>query len=383
MTTLAAPTDVPAGLRGVVVSDTSIGDVRGDEGFYHYRGYSAVELARTHTFADASHLVLEGHLPCPHDRAAFLGELAERSTPPSTVRELLPVLARAGTAFRPLTGLQSALAVLAGGQEPTWGADPARRRADALAVCAVTPTVLAGLHRLRRGLEPVAPRTDLHGAAQWLYLLTAEEPAPRTVAALEPYLVATIDHGFNASTFTARVAASAGADVASAVVAAISTFTGPLHGGAPDRALEALDAIGSPEHADAWVRARLDAGERIMGFGHAVYRTGDPRAAMLREAAHGLRDAADDEGRALVDLAVAVEQRVEAVLAERHPGRELRANVEFWAGVVMALCGVPRSMFTPTFAVSRVVGWSAHVLEQAGKGKLIRPAARYVGAPRR
>ena len=262
-------------------------------------------------------------------------------------------------------------------QEPTWGAEPSRRREDALAVCAVTPTVLAALHRLRHGLEPVEPRPDLHGAAQWLHLLSGTEPEPRVAAALEPYLVATIDHGFNASTFTGRVAASAGADVASSVVAAISTFTGPLHGGAPDRALEALDEIGSEDRADAWVRARLDAGERIMGFGHAVYRAADPRAVMLRDVAHGLRD----RDPALVDLATTVEQRVEAVLAERHPGRELRTNVEFWAGVVMSLCGVPRSMFTPTFAVSRVVGWSAHVLEQASAAKLIRPAARYVGPP--
>jgi citrate synthase len=294
---------------------------------------------------------------------------------------VLPALARAGTAFRPLAGLQAALAVLAADQEPTWGAEPARRREDALAVCAVTPTVLAALHRLRHGLEPVEPRADLHGAAQWLHLLSGTEPEPRLAAALEPYLVATIDHGFNASTFTGRVAASAGADVASSVVAAISTFTGPLHGGAPDRALEALDEIGTADRADAWVRARLDAGERIMGFGHAVYRTADPRAVMLREVARGLRDHADERGRALVDLATTVEQRVEAVLAERHPGRELRTNVEFWAGVVMALCGVPRSMFTPTFACSRVVGWSAHVLEQAAAAKLIRPAARYVGPP--
>jgi citrate synthase len=194
------------------------------------------------------------------------------------------------------------------------------------------------------------------------------------VRALERYHVATVDHGFNASTFTARVVASTGADLAAAVVAAIGAFSGPLHGGAPDRALASLDAIGSPDRIDAWVRARLEAGDRIMGFGHAVYRVEDPRAVLLRETAREL-------GGDLVDFACAVEDRVVALLAELRPGRALYANVEFYAGVVMELCGIPRDMFTPTFAVSRVVGWAANVLEQARERRIIRPAARYVGPP--
>ena len=242
---------------------------------------------------------------------------------------------------------------------------------------AVTPTVLAALHRLRHGREPVAPRDDLHGGAAWLHLLGTEVPDPEAAAAVERYLIATIDHGFNASTFTARVAASAGTDVASAVTAAIGTFVGPLHGGAPDRALEALDEIGTVDRIEPYVRAKLDARDRIMGFGHAVYRTADPRAVMLRDVATSLRHRPGGE---IVDLALEVEARTEALLAERQPGRALRANVEFWAGVVMHLAGIPREMFTPTFAVSRVVGWCAHVLEQAGTSTIIRPSARYVGA---
>jgi citrate synthase len=194
------------------------------------------------------------------------------------------------------------------------------------------------------------------------------------VAALEPYLVSTVDHGFNASTFTARVVASSGADVVSAIAAAIGAFSGPLHGGAPDRALATIDEIGTPDRIDEWIRAKVLAGDKIMGFGHAVYRTEDPRARMLREIGVGL-------GGDLIDFATAVERRVVEILAELKPGRELHTNVEFYAGVVMELCGVPRSMFTPTFAVSRVVGWCANVLEQAQGGKIIRPAARYVGPP--
>jgi citrate synthase len=243
-----------------------------------------------------------------------------------------------------------------------------------LLVCAVTPTILAALYRLRQGQEPLEPRADLTAAANWLYLVTGQEPDAVKASAIEQYLISTIDHGFNASTFTARVVASAGADVVSAVVAAIGAFSGPLHGGAPDRALASLDEIGTPDRIDAWVRARVSAGDRIMGFGHAVYSTEDPRSLMLRDIARGL-------GGDLVDFATTVEQRIVEVLAELKPGRNLYANVEFYAGVVMELCGLPRAMFTPTFTVSRVVGWSANILEQTAEAKIIRPAARYVGPP--
>lgn len=186
------------------------------------------------------------------------------------------------------------------------------------------------------------------------------------------YLTSTIDHGFSASTFAARVVTSAGSDVASAVCAAVGTFAGPLHGGAPDRALDALDEIGTADRARGWVRERVAAGERIMGFGHAVYRTTDPRAAMLREIALGL-------GGPLADLAVRVEEEVVAALSELKPGRELHTNVEYYAGVVMEQCGVPREMFTPTFATARVVGWGAHILEQTASPRIFRPSARYTG----
>jgi citrate synthase len=239
-------------------------------------------------------------------------------------------------------------------------------------ICAVTPTILAALHRIRAGLEPLEPRADLSTAANWLYLITGEVPDAQRAGAIERYLISTMDHGFSASTFTARVVASSGSDVVSAVAAAIGAFAGPLHGGAPDRALDGLDEIGTIDRVDEWVRAKVLAGDRIMGFGHAVYRTEDPRALMLRDIATGI-------GGDLVDFATAVERRVVDILAELKPGRVLYANVEFYAGVVMELCGVPRPMFTPTFAVSRVVGWCANILEQASGSKIIRPAARYVG----
>jgi citrate synthase len=373
--------DVPAGLRDVVVTSTELGDVRGAEGFYHYRGYSAIDLARSRTLEDVWFLFAEGRLPDTDEGREFAEHVATLRPLPDEVREVLPAIARAGSKFTPLAGLRTALSLLAAARDlpPVWDSTPARRRADALLVSAVTPTILAALHRLRAGLQPLEPRADLSAAANWLYSVTGEIPDENQVSAVESYLIATVDHGFNASTFTARVVASTGSDVVSAVAAAIGAFVGPLHGGAPDRALDSLDEIGSPDKIDAWARAKVAADDRIMGFGHAVYRTEDPRARMLREIALDL--AARGFAPELAEFAVTVEQRIVDVLAELKPGRQLYANVEFYAGVVMEQCGIPRSMFTPTFAASRVIGWSANVVEQASGGKVIRPAARYVGPP--
>ncbi|MYZ07662.1 citrate synthase [Streptomyces sp. SID2999] len=365
---------VPRGLAGVVVTDTEIGDVRGAEGFYHYRQYSAVELARTRGFEDVWHLLVHGDLPDPGQRAAFTAEVAGLRQLPDEVREALPAVAAAGRVAGPLAGLRTALSLLgaARGFRPVYDIDAGRRRADTLAACAAVPTLLTALYRLGQGREPVEPRVDLSYAANYLYMLTGEEPQARQARAVEQYLISTIDHGFNASTFTARVIASTGADVAACLVGALGALSGPLHGGAPSRALDTLDAIGTPDRIDPWVRERVLAGDRIMGFGHAVYRTEDPRSRMLREIALGF-------GGPRAGFAVEVERHVEAILAELKPGRELHTNVEFYAGVVMELCGLPREMFTPTFAAGRVVGWSANILEQAADPKIIRPVARYVG----
>ncbi|GHE35050.1 citrate synthase [Streptomyces longispororuber] len=371
----ATPVEVPRGLAGVVVTETRLGDVRGREGFYHYRQYSAVELARTRGFEDVWYLMFHGELPDPARRAAFAKQTAALRHLPEDVRAALPAIARAGTLSGPLAGLRTALSLFGAskGFRPVYDIDGDRRRADALAASAVVPTLLTALYRLGQGLDPVEPRDDLSYAANYLYMLTGAEPDEDRARAIEQYLISTIDHGFNASTFTARVIASTGADVAACLGGAVGALSGPLHGGAPSRALDTLDAIGTPDRIDEWIRERVLAGERIMGFGHPVYRTEDPRSRMLRGIAQRF-------GGELVEFAVEVERQVEAILAELKPGRELHTNVEFYAGVVMELCGLPREMFTPTFASARVVGWSANILEQAEDSKIIRPAARYVGA---
>jgi citrate synthase len=205
-------------------------------------------------------------------------------------------------------------------------------------------------------------------------MLEGEEPDADRARALEQYWISTIDHGFNTSTFTARVIASTRADVGAAIVGALGALSGPLHGGAPGRVWEMLDEIGTPERADEWLRAKLERGERIMGFGHAVYRTEDPRSRLLREVAERL-------GGPRVELARHVEERSLALLRELRPGHELYTNVEFYASIVLEAVGLPPDLFTPTFALSRMVGWSAHILEQLKDPRIMRPAAQYVGPP--
>jgi citrate synthase len=292
------------------------------------------------------------------------------------VRRLLPRLAPAGDGAAPLDALRTALSFACAdrGLLPVYDLDAAARRRDALFVCAQVPTLVAALWRLRCGRAPIDPDPSLGLAADYLRMLGLDGVRPDRARAIEQYWIATIDHGFNASTFTARVIAGTGADLGACVVGAIGALSGPLHGGSPSRALETLDAIGSPERIDEWVRARVGAGERMMGFGHAVYRTEDPRAALLRDIAHRL-------GGERAAFARRVEERVLAILAERKPDRAIHTNVEFYAGVLMEAAGIDRTLFTPTFAASRVIGWAANVLEQAASGTIIRPGARYVGPP--
>ncbi|HEX2849635.1 MAG TPA: citrate/2-methylcitrate synthase, partial [Acidimicrobiales bacterium] len=297
----------PPGLKGVIVAETALGDVRGTEGFYHYRQYSATELAERRAFEDVWHLMLFGDLPSGADRDAFAAEVAPLRLLPSGVRDVLPALAAATT---PMAGLRTAMSHLAAlsSPEPSLHAPSDRLRREALRLTAAVPTIVAALHRLRLGEEPVAPRADLGHAAGYLYMLTGQEPSPALARALEQYLILALDHGFNASTFTSRVVTSTGADLGGAIVAALSALSGPLHGGAIDRALETLDAIGTPDRAAAWVRDAVERGETIMGFGHPVYRTADPRSVMLRSIARSL-------GGPRAELAVRVETEVERSLA--------------------------------------------------------------------
>lgn len=364
--------DVPPGLNGVAVADTAIGTVHGDEGFYHYRRYDATELARSVGFEEVWYLFEHGELPTGVELDRFRSEVEPLRDLPADLGPLIEAAARTGGS--PLAQLRTVLSATQQviGLAPMLDLGVDERRRQARSIAALTPTVLAALHHAAAGTEIPTPMPGLDHAASYLRAVTGRTPSAAHARALEQYLMLTVDHGFNASTFTGRVVASTGADIADVVCAAIGALAGPLHGGAPSRALDALDAIGDPAHAARFVRTELAAGRRIMGFGHAVYRAPDPRSGLLREVAESL-------GGPLVEQAMATEVEILATLAELKPDRPLPSNVEFYAGVIMETVGLPRSMFTPTFAVSRVIGWVTHALEQAAVGKLIRPAARYVG----
>ena len=368
--------DLPRGLEGVVVAETTIGDVRGLEGFYHYRQYDATELAKHRTLEDVWYLLFEGELPTHAERKAFIETVAPLRVVPESVRVALPEIAHVARSAPPLDMLRTTVSLLGAslGFRPSLDVSDDELRLQALRVCAVVPTLLTSLHRLQHDLEPIEPDATLPYAANYLSMLTGAVPPPEHARAVEQYLISTIDHGFNASTFTARVITSTGADLAAAVVGGIGALSGPLHGGAPSRALDMLDQIGTIENAEPWLRQAVERGDRLMGFGHRVYKTDDPRSVMLRGIAEQL-------GGEKVELAKQIERKAVDVLAELKPGRRLYTNVEFYAGIVMDRCGLPREMFTPTFASSRVIGWCAHILEQAADNRLIRPSAQYVGPP--
>jgi citrate synthase len=364
----------PPGLEGLVVADTEIGDVRGREGFFHYRQYAAPDLARRCSFEEVWHLIVRGELPDEDQLARFRAEVGPLRVVPDGVATALPaVVAAGGSQFQMLRSAMS-LTGQALGLQPWIDGDGRALRAAALRMTAVVPALVAALWRRSLGVEPVEPDPDRPVVEDYLRMVTGQAPSAEAVRAVERYLVLTIDHGFNASTFTARTVTSTGADVAAALVAALGALSGPLHGGAPSRALDMLRAIDTPEQARSWVDRALAGGDRIMGFGHRVYRTEDPRSALLKETAIEM-------GGELAALAVAVEDDILVALQAHRPGRELRTNVEYYAGVVLHLAGLPQELFTSTFAVSRAVGWSAHIAEQAEANRLIRPAARYIGEP--
>lgn len=359
-----ANTPHKAGLEGIVAATTSISHVDGQAGRLVYRGYDIHELAHATTFEEIAHLLWFGHLPTRTELATLRTRLIEQRRLPEPVVTLLRTLP-ADTA--PMDVLRTSISL--------WGmytvkGVPSLEQAIALTAC--FPLILTTFQRVRQGLEPLAPRPDLGHTANYLYLLTGQEPKIEHVTALDAYLVMLADHSMNASTFAARVVASTSSDLASSVVAAICALKGPLHGGAADKSQEMLEAIGTAEQAEPWIRATLTSGGRLMGFGHRAYKTTDPRAEELREMARH----ADPERFA---FARRVEELAVSILAEIKPGRRLYTNVDFYSAVLLNSVGIPVDLFTPTFGVARVAGWTAHILEQAANNRLIRPLAEYIG----
>jgi citrate synthase len=357
---------VAIGLEGIVVAETDLSLVDGINGHLVYRGHWARDLAIRHTFEEVAHLLWYGHLPNEQELAGLKARLkAERALPAyvKTVLDQIPAEVDMMSVLR--TGV-SALGSDVHGWPPTLD--------QVIALTAKLPTIVAYRHARLEGRTPLDPHPELDHTANYLYMLKGELPSPAHVRALDAYLILTQEHGMNASTFSARVVASTQSDLVSSITAAIGALKGPLHGGAPSEVTEMIEAIGTKENAEPWMRAKLEKGERLMGFGHRVYKTTDPRATALRVVAAEL--SANDPW---FDLATHVEQVGLKLLEEYKPGRKLNTNVEFFAAAVMRAVGLDDALFTPTFAVSRVVGWCAHVLEQAANNRIIRPQSNYTG----
>jgi citrate synthase len=354
-----------AGLEGVVAAETRLSGVDGEAGELILAGFPVEELAGHASFEETVYLLWHGSLPDAGQLAAFREELAGRRTLPPATMELLRTVAAEGLPA------MDALRMAAGTVMP--GASDE----EATALVARMPTIVAAYGRMLEGEEPVEPDPELGHAANFLYMLTGEVPGEEFARALETYLNTVSDHGMNASTFAARVIVSTRSDVVSAVVGAIGALKGPLHGGAPGPALDVVFEIGEAERAEGVLREKLGCGERLMGFGHRIYRVRDPRADVLAEAAERLYNTEGDTE--LYELALEVERTALRLLAEHKPGRNLQTNVEFYTALLLHGLGLPTGLFTPTFAVGRVAGWTAHCFEQQASDRLIRPQSLYVG----
>jgi len=358
----------PSGLEGVIAASTALSHVYGEEGRLVYRGYDIHELAGQATFEEVAFLLWVGHLPAASELAEFSAKLDENRGLPE---EAVTILRQLPAETPPMDALRTGISSLGPLLPGVFNEDPDQD--EAIALAARFPSVLAAFHRVRSGQDPIAHKSGHNTAQSYLYQLFGNEPEERHWKPLDTYLTLLTDHGMNASTFAARVIASTQSDIVSALTGAIGALKGPLHGGAPSLVLDMLNEIGGADNVDSWLTAALDRGDRLMGFGHRVYKAEDPRAEILREMA---RTASDPD---FFELSFKTEERALALLNERKPGRKLYTNVEFYSAAVLAAVRLPGDMFTPTFSVARSVGWSAHVLEQAANNRLIRPQSEFVG----
>ena len=368
------------GLEGVIAAQTAISGIDGQNGELIIRGFYIEDFASHATFEDTVYLLWHDALPDAEAFNRFSGELAAlRTLEPHTLELLRAAAARR---LHAMDALRMACASLSGaaGSVATVQ-ESAAARLEAMRLVAAVPVIVAAYHRLSRGLEPVAPREDLPHTANFLYMLHGSEATGAVIRALDTYWNTVSDHGLNASTFTARVIVSTGSDVISAVTGAVGALKGPLHGGAPGPALDLVFAIGRADRAEEVLRQKLARGERLMGFGHRVYRTRDPRADVLGAAAEHLFERAGN--RRVYDLARAVEACALRLLQEYKPERSLQTNVEFYTALLLHGIGFPTSLFTPVFAAGRVAGWTAHCLEQIASNRLFRPQSQYIGARNR
>jgi len=356
-------------LSGVVVALSGISSIDPDEGVLMYRGYDIADLAEHSTYEEVAYLLLHGELPSGDEFAAFREELAHRDLPP----EVEPIVDEAGEAL-PMDVLRTAVSALASTDPDRAENDRASGLRKAARLTAKLPTIVARHHRLRQGLEPVAPDPALSYAENFLAMLHGEQPGEEAARAFDIALILHAEHEMNASTFTARVITGTGADLHAAIVGGIAALSGPLHGGANEAAMKLFERFGSAEATPEAVRALLARKEKLYGFGHPLYRAYDPRATILKRISRAFsEDAGEPNWYAITEAAE------RTVFADKG----LYPNVDLFSASVYTYLGIPTDLFTPVFAAARVVGQAAHVLEQQADNKIIRPSSEYVGEPRR
>ena len=363
----AARTPQEKGLREVVAAQTRLSDIDGENGRLWYAGYPIEDLAANATYEEVVHLLHRLRLPTRAELDSFVEFMIEQREADKFISDVMPTLAQQTS---PMSMLRTSVSAASAYDPDGWDSSPQANERKALRLVARTPTFLAQYHRLRTGQEMVEPHAKLAHAANFLYMLTGVEPSQEDADVLDTTFTLYADHTMNASTFTARIIASTLADMHSAITGAIAALKGPLHGGANEEAMKMLEEIGSPDRAEAYVKDRLARKEKIMGFGHAVYRTMDPRARILKRLSK-------ETGERHGDLRwYEISEEVErAALQEKG----LNPNVDFYAASVYHVLGIPTDLMTPIFAVARMAGWTAHVREQYADNRIIRPSSEYIG----
>ena len=360
------------GLEGVVVSDTGLSRIYGEEGRLLYRGYEIDDLAANVSFEEVCHLLWFGTLPT----RSQLKELHEQFSAEAAVHpEVLGLLAQLPPSTHPMASLRTAASALASFDPDADDMSQEANYRKAIRLTAKMPTLTAAIERLRKGKEPLAPRSDLGLAANFLYMLTGEEPAELDARIMDVAFTLHAEHGMNASTFAARVTVATLSDMHSGVVSAIGTLKGPLHGGANEQVMKMLKKIGEPDNAETWVREALDRKERIMGFGHRVYKALDPRAPILKKLAE--REGGSGNSTKWLEISERIQKVMKEEMDKR--GKKIYPNVDFFSASVYYTLGIPEDLFTNIFACARTAGWTAHIIEQYQDNRLIRPKAQYVG----
>jgi citrate synthase len=360
-------TIISKGLEGIAVAQTRIGDVRGDIGQLIYSGYDINELAGKVCFEEVVHLLWEGRLPNRRELEQLQGELVAARPLAKAVVDMLRLLPKDAP---PMHVLRTAVSML-GALDPEADLNtPETNRRKAVQLVAQLPVIIAKFHRIRQGLPIVQPSAEPSSAANFLYMINDKLPSDEAAATMDMAFVLHAEHAFNASTFSARVTIATLSDMYSAITSAIGTLKGPLHGGANEGVIKMLLEIGDESRVDAYVRAKLANKERIMGIGHRVYKTLDPRAPHLKRLAEKLT-AKVGEPKWL-----RMSDHIAEILKKE---KNLNANVDFYSATVYYSLGIPTDLFTPIFAIARVAGWTAHVLEQLADNRLIRPLSEYTG----